>query len=91
MATNTQKHGPVQDHHCDVSWQRALDKSPGGTLPNSDQDEDIGGNQNEKCSQGDETTIGSNHKLQSVSICAGKPNKSRKITANCPLAGATEW
>lgn len=61
-------------------------------LPNSEQNEDIVDNQNLKNSQGDETTTGSDHELQSVSVCAGKPNKLRKVTVKAVhFSGATQW
>lgn len=61
-------------------------------MPNSEQNEDIVDNRNEKNSQGDETTIGSDHELQSVNVCAGKPNKLRKVTIKAAhFIGATQW
>ena len=47
---------------------------------NCDQDENVRHNQDEEGGHGDETTVGSDHELQSVRVCTCKFDEPRKIT-----------
>ena len=71
-----------QNHHHEVGWQsgEGLRWATWRVFLNSDKDKNVGDDQYEEWSQRYESTVGCDHELQSVGICAGKFDEPRKVT-----------
>ena len=66
---------------------KSLGWTPWGVFLESGQDEDVGEDEQEESTQGNEATIGSDHELQVVGICAGKSDEPRQIIVKAKTLG----
>lgn len=70
--------------HSDMSRQcgHCLGGCPGGVLPDGDQHDNIGYEQENEADQGEESTVCNHQELQDIGVSAGKLDDQGKVTEN---------